>query len=126
MLPAVARRATVVELSDVRTAAGIMLAGAAVRAVMSHPVGLACPLRTMTGVPCPLCGMTTSVTAAVRLDIGGALAANPAGVLAVIAAIAVFVFRDRRTVALPVWLIPAGLVLMWLYELHRFDVIRII
>lgn len=126
MLPAVARRATVVELSDVRTAAGIMLAGAAVRAVMSHPIGVPCPLRTMTGVPCPLCGMTTSVTAAVRLDIGGALAANPAGVLAVVAAIAVLVFRDRRTIALPVWLIPAGLVLMWLYELHRFDVVRII
>ena len=126
MLPAVARRATVVELSDVRTAAGIMLAGAAVRAAMAHPIGVPCPLRTMTGVPCPLCGMTTSVTATVRLDIGAALAANPAGVLAVIAAIAVLVFRDRRTITLPVWLIPAGLALMWLYELHRFDVVRII
>jgi hypothetical protein len=126
MLPAVARRATVVELADVRAAAGVVLAGAVVRAAMSHPVGLPCPLRAVTGVPCPLCGMTTSVTAVARLDIGGALAANPAGVLAVVAAIAVLVFRDRRTIALPVWLIPAGLALMWLYELHRFNVVRII
>jgi hypothetical protein len=126
MLPAVARRATVVELSDVRTAAGIMLAGAAVRAVMSHPIGVPCPLRSLTGVPCPLCGMTTSVTAAVRLDISGALAANPGGVVAIAAAIAVLLFRARPTVRLPVWLIPAALGLMWLFQLHRFDVIRII
>jgi hypothetical protein len=126
MLPAVARRATVVELSDVRTAAGIMLAGAAVRAAMSHPIGVPCPLRAVTGVPCPLCGMTTSITAVARLDIGAAMAANPAGVLAVLAAVAVLVFRDRSTITLPVWLLPAGLVLMWLYELHRFNVVRII
>ena len=123
MLPAVARRATVVELSDVRAAAGVLLAGAAVRATMSHPVGLPCPLRSITGVPCPLCGMTTSVTAVARLDVAGALAANPAGIVAVLAAVAVLLFRDRRTVALPVWLIPAGLVLMWLYQLHRFHII---
>ncbi len=126
MLPAVARRATVVELSDVRTAAGIMLAGAAVNAAMAHPLGIPCPLRSLTGVPCPLCGMTTSVTAVVRLDIGEALAANPAGILAVVAAIVVLVFRRRPTVTLPVWLIPVGLALMWGFELHRFDVIRFI
>jgi hypothetical protein len=126
MLPAVAHRATVVELSDIRTAAGIMLAGAAVRATMSHPVGLPCPLRTITGVPCPLCGMTTSVTAMAHLDLGAAVAAKPGGVLAVVVAVAVLVFRNRHSVTLPAWLIPAGLVVMWLYELHRFNVVRII
>ena len=126
MLPAVARRATVVELSDVRTAAGILLAGAAVRAVMSHPIGVPCPLRSLTGVPCPLCGMTTSVTAVARLDIGEALAANPAGIVAVVVAIAALLFRARPTVRLPVWVIPVALILMWVFQLHRFDVIRII
>jgi hypothetical protein len=123
MLPAVARRVTVVELSDVRTAAAIMLAGGAVRAVMSHPVGMPCPLRTMTGIPCPLCGMTTSVTAVTHLRIGEALAANPAGIVAVVTAIAVLVFRTRRTVTLPAWLIPATLVAMWIFELHRFQIV---
>lgn len=123
MLPAVARRVTVVELSDVRTAAGVLLAGAAVRATMAHPIGLACPLRTLTGVPCPLCGMTTSVTAMSRLRIGEALAANPGGVVVALVAVAVLLFRNRRTVALPVWLIPAALACMWLFELHRFRII---
>jgi hypothetical protein len=123
MLPTVARRATVVELSDVRTAAGVMLGAAAVRAAMAHPVGLTCPLRTLTGVPCPLCGMTTSVTAMSRLRIGEALAANPGGVVAALVAVAVLVFRTRRTVTLPVWLIPAALACMWVFELHRFRIV---
>ncbi|MEY2567403.1 MAG: hypothetical protein QOE35_1932 [Actinomycetota bacterium] len=123
MLSAVARKATVVELSDVRTAAGLMLAGGAVRATMAHPVGIPCPLRTLTGIPCPLCGMTTSVTAVAHLDIVGAAAANPAGIAAVAAAVAVLVFHNRRTVTLPAWLIPSALVLMWLFELQRFHLI---
>lgn len=123
MLPAVARRATVVELSDVRVAAGILLAGAAVRAAMPHPIGLPCPLRALTGIPCPLCGMTTSVTAVARFRIDDALAANPAGVVAVVVAVAVLVFRGRSTVALPVWLIPTALALMWVFQLHRFRLI---
>src|SRR4051794_5495423 len=121
MLPEVARRATVVELSDVRTAAGIMLAGAAVRVAMGHPPGIPCPLRAITGVPCPLCGMTTSVTAAAHLHVGASVAANPAGPVAIAVAFAVLVFRHRRTVTLPAWVMPAALALMWVFELHRFD-----
>lgn len=123
MLPAVVRRATVVELSDVRTAAGLLVAGAAVRATMSHPVGIPCPLRTLTGIPCPLCGMTTSVTAVSRLRLGEALGANPAGIVVAVIAVTVLVFRQRRTVTLPSWLIPAVLLLMWLFELQRFHLI---
>jgi hypothetical protein len=123
MLPAAARRATAIELSDVRAAAGLMLVGAAVRAAMQHPVGIPCPLRTLTGVPCPLCGMTTSVTAVARLRLGEAVAANPAGILAVVAAVAVFVGWRRRTVIVPAWLIPLTLALMWLFELWRFHLI---
>jgi hypothetical protein len=123
MLPAVARRATVVELSDVRTAAGVMLVGAAVRAAMAHPVGIACPMRTITGVPCPLCGMTTSVTAAARFDVAGSVAANPGGLVAIAVAVAVLVFRQRRTISMPAWVMPAALGLMWVFELHRFHVI---
>jgi Protein of unknown function (DUF2752) len=38
---------------------------------------LPCPLRTLTGVPCPLCGMTTAATGLAAGDLGAALAANP-------------------------------------------------
>jgi hypothetical protein len=110
----------VVELADLRLAGGLMLvAGAVLPLIPGHP-GLPCPLRTLTGVPCPLCGMTTSVTATVHLDVGKALTANPAGVLAVVAAAGLLVAWRARRVLLPGWALPLGLALMWLFELHRF------
>ena len=51
-----------------------------------HPP-LACPLRTLTGIPCPLCGMTRACVAAVHGHLGASLAFNPAGVLVVVAAV---------------------------------------
>jgi hypothetical protein len=38
---------------------------------------LICPLRAVTGVPCPFCGGTTAAVALAAGDLGGALAANP-------------------------------------------------
>lgn len=112
-----------VDLHDLRIAGGVMLAAAAVIPLVPGPNGVPCPLRTLTGVPCPLCGMTTSVTAAVHLDVAAAVAANPAGVVAVVVAIALLVARRRRTVSLPSWVIPVGLVVMELWELARFGLL---
>jgi hypothetical protein len=36
-----------------------------------------CPLRELTGVPCPLCGLTTASTALAGGDLSASLAANP-------------------------------------------------
>ena len=123
MLSSAVRRRTVVELTDVRVAAGLLLAGGAAQAVLPHPVGLPCPLRAATGIPCPLCGMTTSVTAAMELRLVDAWAANPAGIAAVIIALLLLGLRGRTSVALPSWLVPVSLLLMWAFELHRFGVI---
>ncbi|MBZ0120828.1 MAG: DUF2752 domain-containing protein [Sandaracinaceae bacterium] len=40
-----------------------------------------CGFLVVTGYPCPGCGLTTSFAHMVRLQIGGALGANPFGVL---------------------------------------------
>ena len=112
-----------VDLHDLRIAGGLLLAGAALVPLVPGPDGLPCPLRSLTGIPCPLCGMTTSVTAAVHLDPLAALAANPAGLLAVVVAVGLLVFRGRRHVTLPMWLLPVALVLMELWQLARFGLV---
>ena len=115
------RARSTVDLGDLRIAGAALLAAAVILPVVPGPDGVPCPLRTLTGVPCPLCGMTTSVTAAVQLDPLSALAANPAGMVAVLVAIGLLLFRRRRQVSYPVWAVPAGLVLMEIWQLARFD-----
>ena len=56
----------------------------------------------------------------VRLHLGDALAANPLGVLLVLAALALLVLRPARLV-LPRAVVPAVLAASWLFELHRFS-----
>lgn len=115
------RATTSIELGDLRVAGALMLGAAAVRPLMGSP-GVPCPLRALTGVPCPLCGMTTSVTDTVWLDVPSAVSANPMGVVAVLAVVALWlVWRRVERVAVPVLLLPLTLLAMWLFELHRFD-----
>ena len=97
----------------------MLAAGLALPTLPGHP-SLHCPLRTLTGVPCPLCGLSTSVEETVRLHLGDALAANPLGVLLVLVAVALLVLRPAR-LALPRAVIPTVLAASWLFELHRFS-----
>src|SRR5947199_5711405 len=87
------RAPRVVELGDLRIAGGLMLAAGVVRGFLHHPPGIPCPLRLATGIPCPLCGMTTSVTATTHAHLVQAIAANPAGPVAVAAAVVLLVLR---------------------------------
>jgi hypothetical protein len=126
-LPAVevagVHRSQGVDRRDLRVAGGVMLAGAVALRLLPGDVGVPCPLRSLTGIPCPLCGMTTSVTAATHLQLGEALAANPAGIVAVVAAVVVLVSRRRAPVVLPGWAPVAGLAVMWMYQLVRFSIV---
>jgi hypothetical protein len=111
---------TAVELRPLR-AAGLFLVPAAVALSVSPVNPLPpCPLRTLTGVPCPLCGSTRGVMAAVHGDIGNAIALNPASIaLLAFAALAVVGWRLER-VRVPVWGIVAVFAVLWSYQLFKY------
>ena len=99
-----------------------MLAGAALLPVLPGHPGIVCPMRRLTGIPCPLCGMTTSVEESVRGHLSRAFAANPGGIAAV--AVAMFLLiRRPGSVRVPAALPFVALAASWLFELHRYSTI---
>ena len=80
-------------------------------------------MRTITGVPCPFCGVTTSVRDALGGHIRAGLNAAPLG-LALIAAAIVVVLRlaPANLRILPLVAI-AALMAEWGFELHRFHIL---
>ena len=109
-----------VDLRPLRYMAGAMLALGALLPHLPGNPGVPCPLRTTTGVPCPLCGMTTSVKATMRGNLHAAFTANPFGILAVVAAVLLLVRPAWRRLALPVGVLMGGVLISWLFQLHRF------
>jgi uncharacterized protein DUF2752 len=109
-----------VELGPVRYVGGAMLVlGVALAHLPGNP-GLPCPLRTLTGVPCPFCGLTTSVKAVLQGDLHAALVANPFGLAAVAFAVALLVRPRWRQASLPTAVVLIGVAASWLFELHRY------
>ena len=98
---------------------GVGLLGAALAWPMLpvHPP-LACPLRDLTGIPCPLCGMTRACVAAVHGHLATSLAFNPAGLLVIVAAV-IAVLRPQWLTRLraPAWLLLAGFAALWLWNI---------
>jgi hypothetical protein len=104
----------------------------------SHtPLALPCPLRRLTGVPCPFCGMTTAATRLGTGQLRAALAANPfillpAGLTAVMSVLVAARLLgvapaatpwppSRQRIARRVVAVLVGT--SWLYQLYRFGVI---
>jgi hypothetical protein len=108
---------TTVSRRDTRIVAGGVLAVAVAWPRLPVHPPLACPFRTLTGLPCPLCGMTRAVVAAVHGHLLESLRFNPAGVLVVVLAIALLAGLRVDRVRIPPWSIAVFGVLLWAWNL---------
>jgi hypothetical protein len=109
-----------IDLKGLRVAGASMLGLGVGLQLLPHNPGLPCPLRTLTGVPCPVCGMTTAVKTALTGHVGASIAANPFGILAVLFAVLLLVRPRWRHTQIPVGVLLGCLALSWTWELHRF------
>jgi hypothetical protein len=112
-----------VDLGVVRKLGAAMLVLGATLPHVAHNPGLPCPLRTVTGVPCPFCGLTTSVKAVCTAHWHDAVAANPFGVVAVAVAVVLLLRPRLRWASLPILPLLALAAMSWTWELHRFHLI---
>jgi hypothetical protein len=116
--------------------AGAAAVGSVYPFIMAHAGGHGppCPLRTLTGVPCPFCGLTTATVALTHGNWATAAAANPLAYLAaglVMGTAPVLVARAAGRAAAPAawpaaarrrarWSMTAVVALSWVFQLHRF------
>jgi hypothetical protein len=81
-----------------------------------HPP-IACPMRSITGIPCPLCGMTRAVVAAAHGHVIESLRFNPGGILVVLLALAIIAGMRLDRVRVSPWLVVALAALLWAWNI---------
>lgn len=119
--------------------AGAAAVGAVYPMIMAHTggQGIPCPLRTLTGIPCPFCGLTTATVALVHGQWSTAAGTSPLACLTAILVVGtapVLLARaagvasgprqaseiTRRRITRVMCVIVA---LNWILELHRYGII---
>jgi hypothetical protein len=116
--------------------AGAAAVGAVYPMIMAHTggQGIPCPLRTLTGVPCPFCGLTTATVALAHGEWATAAKTSPLAYLVAVIAVGtapVLVARVLGKASLPrpasdvtrkrVTKVMIGVVaLSWFFQLHRY------
>jgi hypothetical protein len=116
------------------TGVALRVGGMAIAAVLAsfvhhaHDPGILCPIRALTGVPCPFCGGTT-----VFMELGAAhpvkaLAANPIVLAGAVGLATAPLGSGRRWWATSprtrVWILGVVVGLSWVWQLARFGFLR--
>jgi len=111
---------TEIELAPLRTAGLLLVPAAIVLSVSPVDPVPPCPLRALTGIPCPLCGSTRGVIAAIHGDIGHALSLNPASIAVLVMALLIVAGWRIERVRIPVWTIASVFAVLWAYQLFKY------
>lgn len=103
-----------------REVAALLLAVGAAALVLSA-LGVGCPIRFLTGVSCPGCGMTRAWLELARLHVGAALAYHPLfwlfPVAVALAAVPARTARARRVVSVLAVAAAVALLVLWVVRL---------
>jgi hypothetical protein len=111
------------DLTRLRIPGCALLVGGLALAHLPEGLGIPCPLRTLTGVPCPFCGTTTAIRDAGGGHLRSAVSAAPLGLGAVVIAIvAVLGILPKKLTISPVAILLI-LSAEWTFELFRFRAI---
>ena len=101
----------------------VLTAGLWLKGLQPWLPGLSCPLRHLTGLPCPTCFLTRATSAALTGDLSTAVRLHAFGPLAAAALIvwSVVAIRERRLVPqqLPAWPLGWGAAALLVYWLVR-------
>lgn len=111
----------------IRAALLVAIGAVAARLHAVHDPGVVCPLRLLTGVPCPFCGSTTAVMDLGSGDLTNAVRAQPMTVLAAGVLVTAPAGWYRRWGYLRyrhrVVLLLGAVALSWIYQVVRLGVI---
>ena len=103
---------------ELRVASGAMVAVAAAWPLLPVHPPFACPLRAITGVPCPFCGMTRAVVSAIHGHLGPSLAFNPGGIVVLLLAVVAIVRPSwLARLRLPMWSLFAIVGALWVWNI---------
>ena len=83
-----------------------------IKGAWPHLPGLSCPLRAITGIPCPTCFLTRATAAALQGRFGESLALHGFGIPAAAALLAWSVLSLRRRRLLPITIQGPGLAMI--------------
>lgn len=109
-----------IDLAPLRTVGLFLVPAAVALSVLPFDPVPPCPLRTVTGIPCPLCGSTRGVIAAVHGDLGRAVTLNPASIVVLVLAVLLVAAWRVERVRIPVWVVAAGFAVLWSYQLFKY------